>query len=160
MCVSFETLNTNGADTHSQILTLLSDAGYPHLVSIPGTVLLFLRQMARSPFTVRRSVRQIGNECSKHNKTHLIRRLHEQWRGGVFWNVSLFHHILYNTVVHRWELKLNVREQKGTLWNPGQKFLKDIKLFKMNRVLPTQVFACLGFCLLFVCLVWLAQRFT
>lgn len=54
MCVSFETLNRDGADTHSQSPTLLRETGCPHFVSIPVPGLVFLRQMMKSPWTVRR----------------------------------------------------------------------------------------------------------
>lgn len=56
--------------------------------------------------------------------------------------------------------KAKYKRAEVALWNPGQKFLKAIELFKMNRILPTQVFPCLAWCLLFVCLVLLAQLFT
>lgn len=82
-------------------------------------------------------------------------------RCGVFWYLSLSHHTLPNTGTQlRSKNKAKCKMREGALWNPGQKFLKEIKLLKMNRILPTQVFACLGLRLLFVCLVFLAQLFT
>lgn len=39
--MSFEAGNGERADRHSQILTLLRETGYPHLVSIPVIVWVF-----------------------------------------------------------------------------------------------------------------------
>lgn len=49
--MAFETINGDNADTHGQIVTLLKETGYPHLVSIP-LIVSFFRQMTISPSMV------------------------------------------------------------------------------------------------------------
>lgn len=131
-CMCLLRLEIETALIHSQSLTLVGETGSPHLVSIPVTVLGFLKQMAESPLAEHRSVRLIGNECSKQNNNTSSEDFVSSGKCGVFWYLSLFHHTLPNTLVHSQELKTkqNARGEKVPCGIQGRNFSKKSSCLK------------------------------
>lgn len=168
--MSLETWNRDSADTQSEscshrrnrISSLSFHSSYcAGCFFKKGRWQSHLWQCMESPLTVHRSVRLIGGECSKQQH---IPHLKGSWAVG---SVEFFGIFLFFTTpdpICSTQLgsrnKAKYKRREGALLNPRQKFLKEIELLQMNRILPTQVFACLALCLLFVCLVFLAQLFT
>lgn len=76
---------------------------------------------------------------------------------GVFFSFSL--HLMQNSSPEPGNTnKAKYKRSELPLWNPGQTFLKEIGLFKVNRVLPNPIVivVCLPSFLFAVCLLVIA----